>query len=259
MSFAVCRLSHAPMRREPDVVSEMVNEVRGGEAVEVLGTAGKFWRARLLVDDYEGWVDSRQFGERGDGLPLVATHVTDDHCGEATMGDWAMAMPLGSPLPGYDGETFLYGEERWTWKGKVREIPKEGTVPDVAELLHYARRYLRTPYLWGGRTVFGVDCSGFASSVLRAFGVEVRRDCVQQIEGGMRVPDLASAVPGDLVYFAPSGEAAQHVGIVLPCGEVIHSSAMVRIDDLTERGIVNRESGELTHRLKAVRRYIAWD
>jgi cell wall-associated NlpC family hydrolase len=158
------------------------------------------------------------------------------------MGEWAMAMPLGSPLPGYDGGTFLYGDERWTWKGKVREIPAAGTVPDVAELLHYARRYLRTPYLWGGRTVFGVDCSGFASSVLRAFGVVVRRDCVQQIEEGEKVRDLGAAVPGDLVYFAPSGEAAQHVGIVLPCGEVIHEP-FSPFDQVQPGGDVRNQAG----------------
>jgi cell wall-associated NlpC family hydrolase len=90
--------------------------------------------------------------------------------------------------------------------------------------------------------------------VLRAFSVAVSRDCVQQVREGRRVASLDEAVPGDLVYFAPAGESAQHVGMLLPCGEIIHASAMVRIDDLTPEGIVNRESGELSHRFLAIRR-----
>ncbi|MEN9285351.1 MAG: hypothetical protein RLZZ179_2844 [Verrucomicrobiota bacterium] len=252
--YVVCRLSLAAMRRGADVVSEMVNEVRGGEAAEVLRSRGKFRYVRLVQDGYEGWVDGRQFTDPSGELAPAATQVSDELCGTARCGDLEIALPLGNPLPGYDGSTFLLGGERWLWGGRVRELPAPGTVPDTAEVLAYARRFLRTPYLWGGRTVFGIDCSGFASSVLRAFSVAVSRDCVQQVREGRGVASLDEAVPGDLVYFAPPGESAQHVGMLLPCGEIIHASAMVRIDDLTPEGIVNRESGELTHRFLAIRR-----
>ena len=257
MTFAACRLSLAPMRREPDVVSEMVNEVRAGEGVAILETRGNFHRARLLVDGYLGWIDARQFTRPADAPPPVASWLTDDLCGAATCGECAVAFPMGTPLPEFDPAdgSFALDGTRWQWQGRVREVPAVPS-PDVDAVLAYARRFLRTPYRWGGRSVFGIDCSGFASSVLRAFGIPIARDCVQQIDGGTPVPDLAEAVPGDLVYFGATGEAAHHVGILLPDGEILHASAMVRIDDLTKDGIVNRESGTLTHELKAIRRYL---
>ena len=258
MTFAACRLSLAPMRREPDVVSEMVNEVRAGEGVAILESRGNFHRARLLVDGYLGWIDGRQFTKPVDAPPPVASWITDDLCGTATCGDWTVAFPLGTPLPEFepaDG-SFVLDDARWTWQGSVRKLPAADATPDVAAVLAYARRFLRTPYRWGGRSVFGIDCSGFASSVLRAFGIPVARDCVQQIDGGTPVADLAAAVSGDLVYFGATGEAAHHVGLLLPGSEILHASAMVRIDDLSADGIMNRESGTLTHELKAIRRYL---
>ncbi len=253
MPFAVCCLSVVAMRREADLVSEMTSQVRGGESVEILELKGQWWRVRLLADGYEGWVNSRQFTAPGE-LPQAATSFTDDLCGEAVFGDLRIALPLGSPLPEYKENKFTLGADSWEWKGTVRRVP--AGVPDNSDVFAYAKRFLHSPYLWGGRTVFGIDCSGFVQSVMGAFGVSLPRDSKLQAEKGAPVVDLASAVPGDLAFFGSPEHGVYHVGLLLPCGEIIHASSMVRVDDLTDEGIRVRKTGEITHRTVAIRRVL---
>jgi gamma-D-glutamyl-L-lysine dipeptidyl-peptidase len=251
MPFAVCRLSLVPVRRHADLVSEITTQVLFGEGVEILEEGRLFCRARMLRDGYEGWIDRRQFTRWTEGLPERPRLFTDEHCGELTGAEYRMALPLGTPLPGFsEGQVHLAGET-WGWKGRVREIPA-GPV-DREGLTAFARRYLHSPYLWGGRTVVGIDCSGFTQSVYAAFGVQLLRDARMQITGGTEIP-AAEAAPGDLVFFASPALGVHHVGLVMPQGEVIHASSMVRLDDLSPEGIRHKETGELTHAVHSFRR-----
>jgi len=232
----------------------MTTQVRGGESVEVLEDQSPWWRVRLTADSYEGWVHSRQFTGLVDAAPAGATVFTDDLCGEAVRDELRIILPLGSPLPGFKEGKFLLGTAQWTWSGKTRTAPPGA--PDKAELLTYARRFLHTPYHWGGRTHFGIDCSGFVQSVFSAFGIQLLRDSKQQATQGTPVANLGMAVPGDLVFFGSQELGIYHVGLLLPCSEIIHSSTMVRIDDLFADGIRNRETGQISHRIEAIRRVL---
>jgi cell wall-associated NlpC family hydrolase len=254
MSFAVCRLSVIPVRLEPDHLAEIISQVRGGEAVEILEESGPWWRVRQLADDYEGWVNGRQFGRLVEDAPAAAAVFTDDLCGIAFRGSLQIALPLGAPLPDFHDGEFVLGGEKWQWPGAVRRIP--AGPPDKAALFAYARRLLHAPYLWGGRTAFGIDCSGFVQSVMAAFGVQLPRDSKMQSTRGAEISGPASAAPGDLVFFGVEETGITHVGLLLPGREIIHASTMVRIDDLTDEGIRNRETGELSHRTAAIRRVL---
>jgi len=254
MRFAVCRLSVIPVRAEPGHLAEISSQVCGGEAVEILEETGQWWRVRLLADDYTGWVHGRQFGGRMETPPAPASFFTDDLCGPASRGSLQIALPLGAPLPDFHDGEFTLGGERWRWPGAVRSIPPGP--PDKAALFARARRLLHAPYLWGGRTAFGMDCSGFVQSVMAAFGVRLPRDSKLQSACGAEVENRAAAAPGDLVFFGLEAPGISHVGLLLPGREIIHASTMVRLDDLTDEGIRSRESGELTHRTAAIRRVL---
>ena len=254
MPFAVCRLSVVSMRREADHISEMTSQVRGGEAVEILETSGQWWRVRLMTDDYEGWVNSRQFTAPGKAAAAAAKVFTDDLCGEAALADVRIALPLGAPLPDLMNGKFTLGGESWEWNGAIRNVPCGP--PDKSAVFTYAKRFLQAPYHWGGRTVFGIDCSGFVQSVMAAFGVRLPRDSKQQAAHGIPVADRAAAVPGDLAFFGLAELGIYHVGLLLPCGEIVHASGMVRVDDMTDEGIRNRETGEITHRTAEIRRVL---
>ncbi len=255
LPYAVCRLAVVPVRRFPDMISEMSSQVRFGEGVEILEENRKLWKVRLRHDGYEGWVDSRQFTPPQATCPPRASVLTDELAGWATCAGERRLLPPGTPLPEFSDGKFLVGVDTWEWTGAVHRIPQK---PDFDLLLKEAERYLATPYLWGGRTLWGIDCSGLTQTLLRHQGVTVRRDCVEQVEQGRPVSSLAEALPGDLAFFDGARDGGSHVGIILTAGQVLHSSGYVRIDDLSAYGITVRKTGQLSHRLTFIRRVTDW-
>ncbi|MDB6070781.1 MAG: Hydrolase [Verrucomicrobiales bacterium] len=254
-SFAVCRLAVVPVRRFADMVSEMTTQVRFGEGVEVLSENRRMWNVRLCQDGYEGWVDSRQFTPLLPKKPAVADTLTSELAGWATHAEERRLLPPGTPLPDFKEGKFWLGSEAWEWSGAVHRVP---AVPDWDALLFEADRYSHAPYFWGGRTVWGIDCSGLVQTLLRHQGVSVRRDCIDLVDDGEAVPGLAHAKPGDLAFFDGTRDGGRHVGFVMGGGKVLHASGYVRVDRLTDRGIVVPESGHLSHRLTALRRVASW-
>ena len=244
----VCVLSSAPMRGAASHRSEMTSQLLFGETALVREEQLHFWRVQSEHDGYEGWVDPRQFAPAArvtNGAPLV---LVDDFTATLSHATTAPPLPLGASLPAWskggvnlDGTFFrLHGQHRIV------------TPPaSAAELLNYARRYLGAPYLWGGRTPWGIDCSGLIQQVCRAFGLTLPRDAAQQLRHGQYVPSLAQARPGDLAFFM---EAAEHVGLVVNRKKILHASGSVRLDHLTPEGIVHAQSGALTHRTPQLRR-----
>ena len=259
-SFAICRLAIVPVRRFPNMVSEMTTQVRFGEGVEILEENRGMWLVRVCHDGYEGWVDSRQYTAPRAGRPPVAMVLTADLTGWAERtGEHRLErclLPRGTPLPDFADGQFLIGTERWQWAGAVHRIP---TVPHWNLLLKEAECYLNAPYFWGGRSIWGIDCSGLVQSLLSHQGVSISRDCITQLDEGTRVPSLHGSKPGDLAFFDGTRDGGRHVGFVMGEGQVLHASGFVRVDDLTGRGIVVRETGQLSHHLRALRRVAAWE
>lgn len=253
--FAVCRFSAVPLRRFPDLISEMTSQVRFGEAVQLLAECRSHWEVRLGLDGYQGWVDSRQF------TPLQATLPPQARALSAALADWASGpgerrlLPLGSPLPSWDGHAFYLGAERWQWAGPVHLIPES---PSWSALLAEAAHYLHAPYQWGGRTLWGLDCSGLVQTLMHHQGIALPRDCQDQILRGQPVPHFHQTQPGDLAFFDSARDGGAHVGLVLSPSEVLHCSGSVRIDSLSARGIARRPTGQLSHRLTALRRLASW-
>ena len=249
---AVCGLSVVPVRLEPDSRSELTSQVRLGEPVWMLEHGPEsFVRVESLLDGYKGWVDRRHFVPVEEAEP-AARFLTDDMAGMAVPveGGPPLLVPLATRLPEWDGRTFRTGGVRYAWQGTVREIPLGGT---GAEILDYAARFLSTPYVWGGRSVFGIDCSGFVQNVWAAFGVYLRRDTLHQVHNGTALESLEQAQAGDLAFF-DDGVRVRHVGLCTGDGRIIHASSRVRVDRLTEEGIFNAETGELSHRYMCARR-----
>ncbi len=236
----LCCLASAPLRSQPNHRSEMASQLLYGETCTVLERGPRFTRVRTHFDDYEGWVDARQF----EGVETAA---------EAGLGG-TMADDLGGGIY-HSGRRVLLPLGALVRKGATRVVVAASS---GAELVAYARRYLDAPYLWGGRTQWGIDCSGLVQMTFRAFGQRLPRDCAQQIRCGQRIANLADAVVGDVVFGSDlrGDPTVDHVGLISAPGQILHACALVREDPLDEAGIWNRQTGELSHRLLEIRRML---
>lgn len=126
---------------------------------------------------------------------------------------------------------------------------------DEDGLRKVAMKFLDVPYLWGGRSNCGIDCSGFSQRVFRDCGISLPRDAYQQAELGEVVGFLQEAVCGDLAFFDNEEGRITHVGIMLASDSIIHAAGKVRIDPIDQFGIIQRESGTRTHKLRIIKRH----
>jgi gamma-D-glutamyl-L-lysine dipeptidyl-peptidase len=119
-----------------------------------------------------------------------------------------------------------------------------------------ANRYLHAPYLWGGRSPFGIDAAGLVQMVYKMAGIQLLREPMHQVTHGRPIDFTEQCQAGDLAFFDNGKGDINHVGIVLPGCNLIHASGKVRIDKLDHFGIFNKEINRYTHQLRIVKRLI---
>jgi hypothetical protein len=253
MPYAICTVSAAAVRKEDSHRSEMTSQILFGETVEVLEEKGEWFRVRMLFDDYEGWTTWHMIQEADEALAMgLQNFVASSLVNPLTLPDQLLNLPMGAGLTGFDPETRLLWKEDYKYHGTFRDIRKKGDMDLLKKLTH---AWINAPYLWGGKTFMGVDCSGFVQTVFKVAGIRLLRDAWQQAEGGMPVDSISKAKEGDLAFFCNEKGRVTHVGIVLDGGRIVHASGKVRIDVLDEKGIYNREAARRTHDLLSIRRY----
>ncbi len=251
MTTAICIVPLAPVRITPDHRVEMMSQLLFGETVGVLETLADGWiRVKDNWDGYAGCVRSNQLLFTEDAVSENYLYAAN-WVNEIFVNDKKMMVPFGSslsflnrPLPGVD---IKYG-------GTV--IDAATTVFNEKNIVLLANIFLNTTYIWGGRSVYGIDCSGFVQMVYRLMNYRLQRDANQQVNQGTVVGFLQEAVCGDLAFFDDEKGAIVHVGILLNDHQVIHSSGNVRIDPIDNEGIVNADTGLRTHSLRVIKRIV---
>ena len=265
ISFGICPLSIIHGRVEPSSRTECVTQVLFGETFEVLEIQGTWSKLKLQRDHYECWLETEQLKDLSQAEYEATNHQhsakTNDLSGVAVRkSDGSnFKLVLGSSLPFYDAEarTFRLGEDVYTYYGTV--APAEQEI-NAASLKPYLNFYLNAPYLWGGRTPYGTDCSGFVQAVLGFCGISLFRDAYQQAEQGETVNFHEEAQYGDLAFFDnfdQEHDRITHVGMILKTGEIIHAAGQVKVDRLDHQGIFDEKTGKYTHRLRVIKRYRA--
>lgn len=237
MSYGICNLAAMPIRKESSHTSEMVSQLLFNELYEVLDEKPGWYWIKTDEDQYEGWIQGIQHHE-----------ISEQ---EYTSYKAKQRFVVDRPV--------LDFQDRQLTMGTVLYEPVAGTmtIPDSfspALMLEFAQKLLGAPYLWGGRTALGIDCSGFVQLCARAAGKLLPRDASQQVNEGELVYFLPEIQPGDLAFFCNEEGHITHVGMMLDTERIIHASGQVRIDYLDQTGIFNKERNEHTHRLQVIKR-----
>jgi hypothetical protein len=236
----------------------MVTQLLFGECFTILETTEKWSRIRIAFDAYECWIDHKQF------LPVkinfyntlqVAAPVYSAELVHflITADQNALPILLGSTLPAYKDNTCQIEEQHWGYEGQT---VSPDTKTERSRLIETALLYLGAPYLWGGRSPFGIDCSGFTQMVFKLNGKNILRDAWQQAEQGQLLSFPEEAEAGDLAFFDNSEGKIIHTGIILSSNRIIHASGKVRIDRFDHQGIFNAETGKYSHNLRMLRKLV---
>lgn len=258
--YGIVLLSMIPVRYEPTERSEMVTQLLFGDTFIVTEKDGGWLHIRNDYDGYEGWISKNTAHQltKEDYDEIIANKSAVVASLSATATEEGKApifIVQGSTLPNYNAKqkTFKVGNSRFQFEGKV--------VTDTANrrenMVSYAKTYLNTPYLWGGKSPYGIDCSGFVQQVGKLAGISLPRDASQQVSEGEEISFLGNTVPGDLAFFDNEEGRIIHVGLLLGNGEIIHASGQVRIDSIDQEGIYNLDLKRYTHHLRTIKRNIS--
>lgn len=251
--YAICNLSIVPLRAEASDRSEMVSQVLFGETFEVLEKTEKWSLIRLTLDLYEGWIDNKQFHEISAihyQLLQESTKIFNaDLIEHLTNENNLHTISLGADL------TFLQfkdiNKQQWIFDGKLTSGIQSRKI-----LLKTAFMYLNAPYLWGGKTPFGIDCSGLTQMVYRLCGYLIPRDAAQQAKIGEPLSFIEESEIGDLAFFDNEEGHIIHVGVIMEDNYILHAHGKVRIDRLDHLGILNIDTGRHTHKLRVIKKII---
>lgn len=245
-----------PLRTEPSEKAEMATQLLFGDVVYVLERWGNWARVHNLFDDYVGWIDAKTLYYFDDlsQINLTETHVVD------SLLSWAVdtegrkiLLPAGATLNNYSENNFTFGfkEKRFTLLQPVSKV-----LPTTENILSLANQFYYCPYLWGGKTALGIDCSGLVQVVFKIVGIHLLRDAVQQVHHGNVVNFIEEAKPADLLFFDNDQGYVTHVGIYMGNGKIIHASGRVRIDDVDNHGIYRTEIQKYSHKLRIIKRIL---
>ena len=252
--FGICNLANIPLRIEPSDRSEIISQVLFGEHFVILEQQKQWVKIKLQFDDYEGWIDEKQFKKiseidfdklSNEKIVLngdLIEYITNDS-------NFLMPIPLCSSLsflnfPEINNEKFVF------------EGLKLSATNSKKDLIKTSFLYLNAPYLWGGKTPFGIDCSGFTQMVYKLNGYKLLRDARQQANQGEALSFIEESEPGDLAFFDNDEGNIIHVGIIMQDNYIIHASGRVRIDRLDHSGIFNSELNKHTHKLRVIKKII---
>ena len=252
----ITHLSAIPVRREPSDQSEMVTQLLFGDAFRVTEQKENWHHIVSMFDQYEGWIDRKQY------LPVSKTtyDLLNQHPSPVTAELFQLItdkkignsypIVLGSSLPFFANGECKIEDRIFSFDGNV-SLPN--SKPNRDGIIETAMLFLNSPYLWGGKTPFGIDCSGFTQLVFKANGIQLKRDAHQQAEIGEPYSFVEEAQPGDLAFFDNEEGKIIHVGILIGDNRIIHASGCVRVDPFDHYGIFMTERGGYTHNLRVIK------
>lgn len=253
MEYGICNLAVIPLRAEASDKSEQVSQILFGESFEIVEWTDRWAKVITTNDRYEGWIGRLQFVMLGHIAYKTLRQYPPPITYRAVTQAWkksdnsVLYLPVGSSLVFLQGTTCQIANEKFEIVGEIGE---------TESLEITAKSFINTAYLWGGRTHYGIDCSGFTQAVFKLQDIDLPRDAWMQAEQGEIVNFLSEAKLGDLAFFDNEEGKITHVGIMFNSGQIIHASGRVKIDSIDSQGIFSEELKRYTHKLRIIKRFI---
>lgn len=247
MILGICNLSIVPVRIVDSDKSEMINQLIYGDIIEILEEKEKWVKIKSVFDDYIGWIDIKQYFKIDDNItvdlknPVYSIDLVEFI---ENNNNELVTIPIGSDISNislmkhkFDGKTISGKNNR-------------------NSIVNTALLFLNSPYLWGGKTPFGIDCSGFTHMVYKINGYKLYRDAKDQANQGKTLSFIEESEAGDLAFFNNDEGDIIHVGIILQNNHIIHASGKVRIDRIDHSGIYNNDLNKHTHSLRYIKKIL---
>lgn len=250
MQYGICHLSIVPLRASASHESEMTSQLLYGEHFKILEERAQWSRIRNSFDGFEAWIDKKQYkyieeaeyhSLEQEDLQLssdLIEYITDES-------GLLMPVALGSVLNFTNRLAHSYEGE----KVKLSVSKKEN-------LINTAILFLNSPHIWGGKSPFGIDCSGLTQIVYKLNGFKIKRNASDQAKQGEPLSFIEESEPGDLAFFDDNEGVINHVGLMMKDNYIIHVDGKVRIDRIDHSGIFNSELRKHTHKLRVIKKII---
>ena len=256
MLFGICNLSIVPLRLEESDKSEMISQVMFGEHFEIIEKQKNWSKIRLAFDKFEGFIDNKQYLEISEEFYTLVCNETITYSGEildfvTNQNNELTTIAIGSQLPFFNEGKLKLESINYSYDNSIFH-----GVSSKNDILKTAFTYLNSPFLWGGKTPFGIDCSGFTQMVYKLSGYHLLRNAKDQATQGEVLSFIEESEPGDLAFFDNEDGEIIHVGIILNDYNIIHAHGKVRIDTLDHSGIFNKDLQKHTHKLRVIKKII---
>jgi cell wall-associated NlpC family hydrolase len=241
-SLFECIVPVAPLRKEASDKAEIVSQALFGERLVVLEENDKWAIIESTEDQYQGWIDKKQIAESTPSTDLATLSHPVQLVHHKSLGN--LWLPAGACV-------------NRALVNNASDIIARDFELSAQAIESVAMQFQNAPYLWGGKTILGIDCSGFTQTVFKLCGFQLKRDAFQQVEQGSMIDFVDEAITGDLAFFDNAEGRITHVGIVLNTADgkrIIHASGKVRIDKLDHQGIFNLDTHTYSHNLRFIKR-----
>ena len=264
MKYGITHLSQIAMREEPNHKSQLVSQLLFGDAYQIEDVVGDWLEIKTLDCEYKGYIDKKLWNELHEEDAAAYASLS-----KYTVTDYLIFIKefeTDVTFPVFMGSSFPYPQDNMLILGnaifvidlpEARVFPKHPTLSEQQiTLLQFASGYLRAPYLWGGRTPAGIDCSALVQLAFKSVNIQLPRDASQQVNNGTQIDFATEWQIGDVAFFDNEEGNITHVGIICGKDKILHASGFVKIDILDTTGIYNMQLEQYTHKLRIVKRML---
>jgi gamma-D-glutamyl-L-lysine dipeptidyl-peptidase len=257
MEYGICLLSIVPCRKEPSGASEMVTQLLFGYHYTVTEISDDWLKIKIAFDDYPCWISKKQhfklseqaYNRLKNEMPIYSAELVQVI--KDLKAQTSFPITIGAVLPFLSNKLIRIDQFEFLFEGLSTSASTKKSTTDI---IATAFLFLNAPYLWGGKSPFGIDCSGFTQLVYKLNGYHLLRDASQQVTSGTALSFVEEAEAGDLAFFDNEEGNIVHVGILLNNKQIIHASGKVRIDDFDHYGIFNVDTKKYSHTLRVIKR-----